>query len=99
MSEDDKNHKRECGDDSSSRKNPPGGFLEEKVSRRDFLKRSAVVASGSAALIAAMSPLRLLKESITAEEFVQKHYKEMNKEELDRVMERIKKKIRSEERR
>lgn len=93
MSEENKNHKCECGNDSGSCKNTPGGFLEEKVTRRDFLKRSAVVASGSAALIAAMSPLRLLKESITAEEFVQKHYKEMSKEELERVMERIKKKV------
>lgn len=93
MSEENKNHKCECGNDSGGCKNTPGGFLEEKVSRRDFLKRSAVVASGSAALIAAMSPLRLLKESITAEEFVQKHYKEMSKEELEKVMERIKKKV------
>lgn len=93
MSEENKNHQCECGNDSGSCKNTPGGFSEEKVSRRDFLKRSAVVASGSAALIAAMSPLRLLKESITAEEFVQKHYKEMSKEELDKVMERIKKKV------
>lgn len=93
MSEENKDHKCECGNDSGSCKNTPEGFLEEKVSRRDFLKRSAVVASGSAALIAAMSPLRLLKESVTAEEFVQKHYKEMSKEELEKVMERIKKKV------
>lgn len=64
--------------------------MGEKVSRRDFLKRSAVVASGAASLIAAMSPLRLLKETITAEEFVQKHYKEMTKDEIGRVIERIK---------
>lgn len=93
MSEENKNHKCECGNDPGGCKNTAGGFLEEKVSRRDFLKRSAVVASGSAALIAAMSPLRLLKGSITAEEFVQKHYKEMSKGELDKVMERIKKKV------
>src|SRR3989338_2869641 len=93
MSEENKNHQCECGNDSGSCKNTPGGFSEEKVSRRDFLKRSAVVASGSAALIAAMSPLRLLKESITAEEFVQKHYKEMTREEIGRVIKRISGKI------
>ncbi len=64
------------------------------VSRRDFLKRSAVIGSGAAALIAAMSPLRLLEESITAEEFVQKHYKEMSSEELDKVIARISGKVR-----
>lgn len=66
---------------------------KDKISRRDFLKRSAVVASGAASLIAAMSPLRLLDEKITAEEFVQKHYKEMTKEEMDKVIARITKKV------
>ena len=94
MNQNNKNHECQCGG------NPDGHChskdespLNEKVTRRDFLKRSAVVASGSAALIAAMSPLRLLKDTITAEEFVQKHYKEMTKEEMDKVIERIKGKV------
>lgn len=69
--------------------NDSAGFSREKVSRRDFLKRSAAAASGAAALAAAMSPLSLLKESLTAEEFVQQHYKEMTKEEMDKVIGRI----------
>ena len=64
-----------------------------KMSRRDFLKRSAVFASGTAALVAAMSPLRLMEDMVTPEEFVQKHYKEMTKEELDKVIKRISGKV------
>lgn len=90
-----KNHECQCGGSPDGRCNSKEESpLKEKVTRRDFLKRSAVVASGSAALIAAMSPLRLLKDSITAEEFVQKHYKEMTKEEMDKVIDRIKGKVR-----
>ena len=91
---DDPEHTCQCGGKSDGEcRSQQGGLMNEKVSRRDFLKRSAVVASGAASLIAAMSPLRLLKETITAEEFVQKHYKEMTKEEIGRVIERIKKQV------
>lgn len=69
------------------------GLMGQGMSRRDFLKRSGVVASGVASLIAAMSPLRLMEETITAEEFVQKHYKEMTPEEMDKVLERIRRKV------
>ena len=81
-----KNSEGGCSEDSTGR-------LEQKTTRRDFLRRSAVVASGAAALVTAMSPLRLLDEPITAEEFVQKHYQEMSPEELDQVIERIKLKV------
>ena len=65
-----------------------------KLSRRDFLKRSAVVASGVAALVAALSPLRSLSEaSFNTEEFLQKHYKELSPEEMEQVLARISKEV------
>lgn len=95
MSDDPKEKKCACGANSESgcQSHREEGFLTAPMSRRDFLKRSAVVTSGAAALIAAMSPLRLLEEAVTAEEFVQKHYKEMTKEEMDKVIARISNKV------
>lgn len=94
MGDDKKEKKCGCGANSEQGcQSKNEGFFGGQISRRDFLKRSAVISSGVAALVAAMSPLRLLEESITAEEFVQKHYKEMTKEEMDRVIERIKGKV------
>lgn len=94
MTDDSKEKKCGCGANSESGcQSQKEEVLGGPISRRDFLKRSAVVTSGVAALVAAMSPLRLLEETITAEEFVQKHYKEMSKEEIDKVIERIKGKV------
>lgn len=80
-------------DDNSTEVSANEDVLNPKISRRDFLKRSFVVGSGAAALVAAMSPLRLMEESLTAEEFVQKHYKELNKDEMDKVIKRISEKV------
>lgn len=90
------NHEHQCGCGKNPGSNCQSEIKDlgnEKMSRRDFLKRSAVVASGAASLIAAMSPLRLMEETITAEEFVQKHYKEMTKDEMDKVIKRISEKV------
>ncbi len=60
------------------------------LTRRDFLKKSAVAVSGVAALVAALSPLRALGEAVfTNEEFLQKHYKELSPMEMDAVLDRI----------
>lgn len=94
MSDEEEKKKCGCGAKGESEcQSEKKEFFDTPVSRRDFLKRSAVFSSGVAALIAAMSPLRLLEERITAEEFVQKHYKEMTKEEMDQVITRITAKI------
>ena len=69
------------------------GLGREKMNRRSFLKRSAILASGMGALVAAMSPLRGLKDALDPEEFVQKHYKEMTPDEMDKVLRRIEKKV------
>ena len=66
---------------------------QEKMGRRDFLRRGSILATGMGALIAAMSPLRQLQGAFDPEAFVQKHYKEMDKEEMDRVLRRIERKV------
>ena len=55
----------------------------ESMSRRGFLGRSAAALAGVSAMAAALSPLRDLDpdDLPTAEEFLQKHYKEMTPEE------------------
>jgi molybdopterin-containing oxidoreductase family iron-sulfur binding subunit len=59
------------------------------MNRRSFLRTSAVLASGIAALAASLAPLRELTDQASAEQFFQKHYKEMTKADMDKVLERI----------
>ena len=59
------------------------------TSRRGFLRTSAVLASGMAALAASLAPLRELTDSASVERFFQKHYKELTPEEMKRVLDRI----------
>jgi molybdopterin-containing oxidoreductase family iron-sulfur binding subunit len=61
------------------------------MTRRSFLRRSTGALTGLAALAAAMEPLRKLdpRDLGSVEEFLQKHYKEMSPEEMDRALERI----------
>ena len=61
----------------------------EPVSRRSFLRSSAVLASGIAALAASLAPLRDLTDATTMEQFLQKHYKELGPEDMKKVLERI----------
>lgn len=59
-----------------------------EVSRRTALK--AVGATlGAAAFLTAISPLRELEEDISAEEFMQKHYKELSPDEKREVLARL----------
>src|SRR5436190_22451737 len=66
--------------------NPP---TNGDMNRRSFLRTSAVLASGIAALAASLSPLRELTDQASAEQFFQKHYKEMSKADMDKVLDRI----------
>lgn len=59
------------------------------MSRRSFLRSSAVLASGIAALAASLAPLRELTDYTSAEQFLQKHYKEMTPAEMQKVLDRI----------
>jgi molybdopterin-containing oxidoreductase family iron-sulfur binding subunit len=68
---------------SEFRVNPPG------MDRRNFLRTSAVLATGLAAVAASLRPLLDLKDYTTVERFLQKYYKELTPQEMDRVLQRI----------
>src|SRR2546428_13751734 len=68
---------------TSATHSPPEG-----VSRRSFLRATAALASGIAA-VAALAPLRELEDFPSVEEFLQKHYKELKPQEMKQVLERI----------
>ncbi|MCB1129358.1 MAG: twin-arginine translocation signal domain-containing protein, partial [Verrucomicrobiae bacterium] len=65
------------------------------MNRRDFLAKGAAAAAGLSALAAAMSPLRHLNpdDLPSAEEFLQKHYKEMTPEDKQAVLARVKREV------
>ena len=62
----------------------PGG-----MSRRSFLRTSAVLATGLAALAASLKPLLEMNDFPTMERFLQKYYKEMTPEDMAKVLKRI----------
>jgi molybdopterin-containing oxidoreductase family iron-sulfur binding subunit len=68
--------------------NPPAG-PNAGMSRRSFLRGSAVFASGLAALAASLSPLRELDDLPSVEQFAQKYYKELTPAEMAKVLKRI----------
>ena len=68
-----------------SQSGPPPG----EMPRRSFLRQSAVVASGLAALAASLAPLRELKDHTSVEQWLQKYYKELTPDEMARVLKRI----------
>ena len=67
----------------------PAGPAPVETSRRSFLRTSAVLASGIAALAASLAPLRELTDYTSVEKFLQKHYKELKPEEMQKVLDRI----------
>ncbi|RMF75545.1 MAG: 4Fe-4S dicluster domain-containing protein [Planctomycetota bacterium] len=72
---------------------PPAGGAP-RVTRRSFLRGSLGAAGGLAALAAALSPLRELDTSdFSLEKFLQKHYKEMDEEEMRAVLARIEREV------
>jgi molybdopterin-containing oxidoreductase family iron-sulfur binding subunit len=75
---------------------PPAAAAESGVSRRNFLKQGATVASGVAALVASLSPLRELSDDMSVEDFVQKHYRKLSPDEMEAVLERIRDKVEAE---
>src|SRR3954469_11924000 len=61
----------------------------EQQTRRSFLRTSAVLASGIAAIAASLAPLRELSDMTSVDEFLQKHYKEMTPKDMALALERI----------
>ena len=76
-----------CGGGCSSNPNGDGG----EISRRSFLRNAAALTGGMAAMVAAMKPLMELdpEDRPTLEKVLQKHYKEMNGEEMKAALARI----------
>src|SRR5439155_20861281 len=59
------------------------------MNRRSFLRTSAVLTTGLAALAASLKPLMEMEGFPTAERFMQKYYKEMTPADMERVLKRI----------
>ena len=79
-------------DPNSPNPQPPSG----EVSRRSFLRTSAVLASGMAAMAASLAPLRELTDYTSVEKFLQKHYQELTPEQMQKVLERIAREVEKE---
>jgi Fe-S-cluster-containing dehydrogenase component len=69
--------------------NPSLPAPNERLHRRDFLRKSAVVTSGIAAFAASLAPLRELTDYTSAEQFMQKYYREMTPADMEKVLARI----------
>jgi Fe-S-cluster-containing dehydrogenase component len=82
-------------DEQAAPAEPPTTASGPEVSRRGFLSRGVVTLAGVSAVAAAVSPLRHLSSDDipTVEEFLQAHYKEMTKEDKERVFDRIKQQV------
>ena len=61
------------------------------MNRRSFLRKSTFAATGLAALIAGLAPLREMDEFPSLDEFLRKHYKELSPDEMTAVLANIEK--------
>ncbi len=70
---------------------PPAGapVLTAEMSRRSFLRTSAVLTAGLAALASSLRPLLEMEDVPSAERFMQKYYKELTPDEMAKVLQRI----------
>ena len=74
---------------------PVGRDDSVKMPRRSFLRRGLVATGGAAAFIAALSPLTEMDpEDVPGiQQFLQKHYKEMDEQEMRSALQRIGKQV------
>ncbi len=63
--------------------------VDSGMSRRSFLRTSAVLTTGLAAVAASLKPLFEMEDITSAEQFMQKYYKEMTPEDMTKVLARI----------
>lgn len=74
-----------------------GDSSRPTLTRRSFLRRSAAATAGAAALAASLRPLTDpefdLGDVGSLQKFLQKHYKEMTEEEMDRALARIRREV------
>ena len=59
------------------------------ISRRSFLRSSALALSGVAAIAAALEPLRDLTDYTSVQKFFQKHYKQLTPQDMEKILARI----------
>lgn len=66
-----------------------------QVTRRSFLRAGTALVGGLAAIAAALSPLKELKDEdeFTIEKFLQKHYKEMTPQDMEIALARIRREV------
>lgn len=66
-----------------------------ELTRRSFLRVGAATLGGMAALAAALAPLRELQtdEVVDLDRFLQKHYKEMTREDMEFALDRVRRKV------
>ena len=69
--------------------NPDPARADAAVTRRSFLRTSAVLTTGLAALAASLKPLLEMNDFPTAERFLQKYYKELTPDDMAKVIKRI----------
>jgi Fe-S-cluster-containing dehydrogenase component len=79
----------DCNCNGNCSKKTNVGPKADGLSRRSFLRKSTVLASGIAAVAASLAPLRELTDFTSVEQFVQKHYKELKPDEMEKVLARI----------
>ncbi|HYV29899.1 MAG TPA: hypothetical protein VEO53_02135, partial [Candidatus Binatia bacterium] len=82
-------HTCQCGANGSQNR----GQNARQLDRRSFLRKSAVLASGIAALAASLAPLRELTDFGSVDEFLKKHYKELTREQMEKALERIRSEV------
>ena len=63
------------------------------MSRRSFLRTSAVLATGLAAVAASLKPLFEMEDITSAEQFMQKYYKELTPDDMKKVLGRIEREV------
>ncbi len=59
------------------------------MNRRSFLRKSAYAATGMAAIAASLAPLRDYDDDISLDDFLRKHYKEIEPEEMEVMLAKI----------
>ena len=86
------NNKESCGSGCGchSQESDPSKGGDGLVNRRNVLK-AAGATLGVAAFAKAMAPITEWKESTSVDEFLQTHYRELTKDQLDEVIVRLEK--------
>lgn len=83
------NNKESCGSNCGCHGTPPDGANGEGLFNRRNLLKGAGATLGVAAFAKAMAPITEWKESTSVDEFLQTHYRELSKDQLDEVIARL----------